>query len=360
MKAFPFGKIPPWLFSGILLGGLAPLVVLFVVAERGVFAASLIMGVTTTIAVYAEKVSLRSTLRREILTSSRRFSRVFNFFSQRIRASEHSSRSSSLVSEDRWEERFAEMAGELSQQSSLLQETLREVSNLVSARRRRNNDPLDDVLSGNKRKILAEISATAFLASQVTEPRILTFGGGWEASPALLANMLNFIEGNTNPFILELGSGVSTLVIADALRRMNSGRLATLEHLPDYAGEALENLERWDLGQRVTVHCDALQRIETNGLVAQWYRLPAFEPHSLNAVLVDGPPGAFQKDSRLPAAYLLDEFIAPGGRVWIDDTERDDEKHLLQVWLKNPNYRLLERVTTMKPFAVIEKRKIDN
>jgi len=49
-------------------------------------------------------------------------------------------------------------------------------------------------------------------------------------------------------------------------------------------------------------------------------------------LVIDGPPGFIQKNSRYPALPLLFDKLSKQSSVFLDDAGREDEKELVAQW----------------------------
>jgi predicted O-methyltransferase YrrM len=135
--------------------------------------------------------------------------------------------------------------------------------------------------------------------------------------------------------IVELGSGVSTIVLA-RLAREREGRLTALEHDPDWAGVVRSQLKREGM-----THVARLVEapLEAHPLAlddAPWYaeRAVAELPEAIELLLVDGPPGYGDgmERSRYPALPALEPRLSPGAMVILDDATRPAEREILERW----------------------------
>jgi predicted O-methyltransferase YrrM len=153
--------------------------------------------------------------------------------------------------------------------------------------------------------------------------------------PAALVTVCNEIVFADRREVVELGSGVSTVVLA-RLMRERGGRLRSLEHDPEWAGVVRSLLK----GEGLT---DVAQLIEAplephaqslGG--APWYPDAAVGglPEGIELLLVDGPPGYGEgmERSRYPALPALDGKLAPGAMVVLDDAARPGEREILKRW----------------------------
>jgi predicted O-methyltransferase YrrM len=137
--------------------------------------------------------------------------------------------------------------------------------------------------------------------------------------------------------IVECGSGVSTLVLAYALKRLGSGTLIALEHDEQFAGRTsnllrLHKLEPWG---RV-IHTP-LTGFEIRGECWQWYDVGRANLQGpIDLAFVDGPPGWVQAMARYPAGPLLHAWLAPRAVVLLADANRPDERRALRRWQREP------------------------
>jgi len=153
--------------------------------------------------------------------------------------------------------------------------------------------------------------------------------------PAALAAVCNEIALAGRTEVVELGSGVSTVVLARLLRE-RGGRLTTVEHQPDWARFVRSQLKREGL---TTVARLVEAPLEPHPLAlddAPWYaeRALADLPNEVDLLLIDGPPGYSEgmERSRYPALPALAERLAPDSFVLLDDATRPGERDIVERW----------------------------
>jgi predicted O-methyltransferase YrrM len=155
-------------------------------------------------------------------------------------------------------------------------------------------------------------------------------------SPAGLAAICNEIALASRRQLVELGCGVSTVVLARLLRQLD-GRLAAVEHDPAWAGLVRSQLQREALDAVATVVEAPLRPHPLGRGGAPWYSESALDglpAAGIELLLVDGPPGYGEgmAQSRYPALPLLAERLASGGLVVLDDAGRPGESEILDAW----------------------------
>lgn len=137
--------------------------------------------------------------------------------------------------------------------------------------------------------------------------------------------------------VVELGSGVSTLVLADRLRTLGRGRLVSIEH--DDAWAAL--MQRLVESNGLSDHCSVIHApLSADGSWAPasgWYDRGVldrvFGSSTVAFLLVDGPPRSTGPWARYPALPYFVSKLEEGGEVVLDDIDREDELAIARRWI---------------------------
>lgn len=159
--------------------------------------------------------------------------------------------------------------------------------------------------------------------------------------PAGLAMVCNEIALGDRGEVVELGSGVSTVVLARLLRE-RGGRLTSLEHDPHWARFVDEQLAREGLADVATLIEAPLEPHEAAPDGAAWYSAGAVArlPSEIELLLVDGPPaGKGTEHSRYPALPVLAAHLAASAVVVVDDATRPGERDVLERWQEPGEWR---------------------
>lgn len=180
----------------------------------------------------------------------------------------------------------------------------------------------------------------------------------WAASPDFLLLAVGLIRREQPRFVLELGSGVSTLVCAYALRQ-GGGRMLSLDHEAAFGQATTENLRDHGLNAVAEVAHAPLTRVTVDAGDWQWYDPAAISALPLiDLLIVDGPPEATQPLARYPALPLLFDRLSAGARVLVDDFARHDEAEMVSRWIVE--YGLaVERVAGVEKGAIILRKTDD-
>jgi hypothetical protein len=167
----------------------------------------------------------------------------------------------------------------------------------------------------------------------------------WSASTPVVAAMLDWFTRTTGP-ALECGSGLTTLTLAAAA--MASGRtLLSLEHDYYWAARARGALPG-SLRPSVTVAVAPLRSYGT----FDWYALEHCTlPASIGFVLCDAPPGS-TRGGRYGLAPVLGRHLAPGCIVLLDDTQRAEERSIVQRWCAELGASVIYEASTFSVLRV--------
>ncbi|WP_158645613.1 O-methyltransferase [Stackebrandtia albiflava] len=155
---------------------------------------------------------------------------------------------------------------------------------------------------------------------------------GWAASPDLLRYLYELVCTEKRESVVECGSGVTTLVMAYAMRKQGEGRVVALEHLAEYAAETTTLLERHGLGDWATVLHAPLVEVKIEDEIWPWYDPAKIPEGPFDLVVVDGPPAAVGEQSRYPAVPLLRDRLASDAVIVLDDYRREQEREVGRMW----------------------------
>jgi hypothetical protein len=164
----------------------------------------------------------------------------------------------------------------------------------------------------------------------------------WTAAaiqPASLCAILNEIIINRRQFIVEFGSGISTLYAAQLLQE-SGGRLISFEHDEEWMRLVERQLAKHQLMESATIVHAPLTRCEIALGDCKWYECDIVRESLLSVrvdgVLVDGPPASSRglELSRYPAVPVVKEFLSDSFFVYLDDINRSGEREIFVQWQK--------------------------
>ncbi|WP_158645754.1 class I SAM-dependent methyltransferase [Stackebrandtia albiflava] len=157
---------------------------------------------------------------------------------------------------------------------------------------------------------------------------------GWAASPDLLRFLYDSVHDLRRSRIVECGSGVSTLIMAYALRELGQGRVVALDHEARFAAHTRAVLERHGLSDWAEVRVAALAEVTVEGERWPWYDVTTLPDGPIDMLVVDGPPKATRSQARFPAVPLLHDRLTEDAIVVLDDHERPDEQAAGRRWVE--------------------------
>lgn len=189
-------------------------------------------------------------------------------------------------------------------------------------------------------------------AWQVLRP-LLDAGGylPWSSGamrPAGLVEVCNEIVLSGRHRVVELGSGVSTVLLARLLRT-SGGHLDAVEHDARWAAWVTGQLRCESLQEHAHVTHAPLERSPWAANDLPWYATDAImhvaSGAAIDLLIVDGPP-AFEPATalaRVPALPALVDRLAPDAVVILDDIARLGEQEVLARWEHETPFRFERR-----------------
>jgi predicted O-methyltransferase YrrM len=155
----------------------------------------------------------------------------------------------------------------------------------------------------------------------------------WSISGALAIELAAYLERSRPRRVLEIGSGVSTVILAAYARRHPADdiKVTTLEHKWAYHRKTERALKELGLAGCVDLHHARLRRqpFNTGGFSRSyaWYDVQL--QGSFDFVFVDGPP---MKKGREVVYFAIADHLAEGWEIWLDDGRRDHESRCVDLW----------------------------
>ena len=168
-------------------------------------------------------------------------------------------------------------------------------------------------------------------------PFPLAFGGDYALTADAAAVLARVVVLRRPKMVLELGSGVSTVLVARLLQSFGVGRIYSLEHEPMWAAETRKQVAAARLQDFSEVLDAPLIRQEVDGQQYNWYQLPfkLAEVGPIDLLIIDGPPQRIdpQGSPRYPAFPILLPQLSTAAEVFIDDAKRPAEQEMIRRWL---------------------------
>lgn len=157
----------------------------------------------------------------------------------------------------------------------------------------------------------------------------------WAASPDLLLTITEIVRKYRPGLVVELGSGVSTLVAAKAGAR----KVVSIDNSDEFGGKTISLLKDHKV-RGVDVRIAPLQPY-ANGFT--WYDTSMIKDlKKIDLLIIDGPPGSKNPEARYPALAEFKDKLSSKAVIIIDDVHREGERKLAEDLAKGmPNHQLV-------------------
>ena len=156
----------------------------------------------------------------------------------------------------------------------------------------------------------------------------------WAIAPDSAAFLIQVILEHDVRTVLEVGSGLSTVLVAKALELTEGTSFVSLEQDPKYLAKTLALLRSEGLEPQVDLVEAPLQETLIGESVWQWYdQSKLTELSRIDLLIVDGPPSRTSELARYPALPLLASKLNDGALIFLDDARRKDEAAILDRWV---------------------------
>lgn len=160
--------------------------------------------------------------------------------------------------------------------------------------------------------------------------------------------------------VVELGSGVSTFLIASILSRRGFGRLLSIDHDGSFAAATGARLARAEVVDRVELAVVPMRRQTFGASAVAWYDattlLGALPPDPIDLLIVDGPPSTADW-ARWPAIKVLLPQLSPSAVVLLDDGRQRRERAAAMRWVREHPELELYWLDTLKGTWRLERRR---
>jgi predicted O-methyltransferase YrrM len=172
---------------------------------------------------------------------------------------------------------------------------------------------------------------------------------GWAGSPDLLITLAHVVKTFKPKLVVELGSGVSTVVMSKA----GAKKIISFDGSEDFAGQT-RNLLNAHGARGVEVRVTKLTPFKNS---SGWYDPNAFKDiKKIDLLVIDGPQGGDDSSARYPAFEVLLNKLSPRAIVILDDVKRAGERKLAEDFAAALPKHSLEILDHEKGTAVIRPK----
>jgi predicted O-methyltransferase YrrM len=181
--------------------------------------------------------------------------------------------------------------------------------------------------------------------------------GTWAAEGDFAGMVARAVEASPG-LVVECGSGSTTIVIADRLRRAGSGRLVSLEHDSAFADSTARSLAAAGLADVAVVVHAPLREQQVGERVVEWYDRSTVEDaidDVIDVLVVDGPPQVAPW-ARWAALPVLHRRLADNFTVLLDDGRTRATLRAVRAWLDELSDLELYWLDTVKGTWLLKRR----
>jgi predicted O-methyltransferase YrrM len=157
----------------------------------------------------------------------------------------------------------------------------------------------------------------------------------WAASADVLLTLHSVSKKVKPKVVLDLGSGVSTLVLA---KSSPDAKIFSIDHLSEFAEKTKTLLADHQISN-VELRVAPLQ---PHAMGIDWYEVSALDDiEKIDLLFIDGPPGSKNEKARHPVLSQCLSKLSPGAVIVLDDAGREGERELADMFLQAlPGYEL--------------------
>jgi predicted O-methyltransferase YrrM len=176
---------------------------------------------------------------------------------------------------------------------------------------------------------------------------------GWSASPDFLYELVQSLEVHKCSNILEVSSGLSTLVCAKWVQNQNvESSVTSIESSKYHLEKTAKSIDNEGLSQfSQLIHAPISEK---SGVL--WHDSEVLDRQldgPYDCLIVDGPPATENKLARFPALDVLMPHLADSCLIILDDYIRQGEREIVKRWLKTYPLSVVSSPQTEKGMIVL-------
>ncbi|MFZ1020350.1 MAG: class I SAM-dependent methyltransferase [Halobacteriota archaeon] len=170
-----------------------------------------------------------------------------------------------------------------------------------------------------------------------------------------IIEVLHGHKSSESTFLIELGAGVSTLVLANLLPRLcHDVHIISIEGDESYARQLRDRIKTYELDRIVSLHHVPYANSDDGCWFNKDSLRRVLDDKKVDILLVDAPPGGLCRNARQPAIPFFLSYLTQNGVVLLHDTHREDESAIADGW--SHYFNVQYRIETPRGFDVFERR----
>lgn len=215
---------------------------------------------------------------------------------------------------------------------------------------------IESALSNHLRQVEAITAIYSCLPVRMPLPPMR----GWAVSPDFSCELVREIVRTQPRHILELGSGVSTVVAAYALGVSTAdGHILSLEHDEKWWHVSNRYVREHRLNDVAEVVHAPLRDVLVGDQHFPWYDYqPAKDSGPFDILVIDGPPGPLHPMARYPALPLLWPLLSSDAVIILDDANRPAEQAIMELWNRDYGPFVIENPPAEKGMIILRRQAI--
>lgn len=181
-----------------------------------------------------------------------------------------------------------------------------------------------------------QVQAIHSIYSFITPRYPLPSMSRWTACPDLAKTILRECMMNKPSLVVELGSGISTLITAYALEQHGEvgAQVISLDHNKEYTQKTKNLLKSHKLESNAQVIYSPLEPRQIDDKIYNWYSLEGLTTKiNIDLLIVDGPPVKTNQLARYPALPSLLLRLSKDCVIILDDAARQSEQQTVSLWM---------------------------
>jgi predicted O-methyltransferase YrrM len=219
---------------------------------------------------------------------------------------------------------------------------------------------IEKMISRGFERQTRDVEAIIGVYSFIDRPAIpLTLMQDYGVGPEFAHQLILEILKQNPKAILDIGSGLSSILSGLVLKKTGQGHVYSLEHSDIYADKTRQNIGLHGLEDWVTLIRAPLKTYDLKGKQWLWYDLEKLPKEvAYDLVIVDGPPGTIQNMARYPAFPLIFDRFNAGAVLMVDDADRPEDQQIISQW--KAEYKDLEvtAMKTRKGLVILKKKQL--
>lgn len=207
-----------------------------------------------------------------------------------------------------------------------------------------------------------QITANVYALIKLNErfPSLSPIMNTWSIEPVHLQYLISLLDEHQPKRIVELGCGVSTLLVAAWLKENGGGQCVSFDHSEQWANRSKLEARRVGLQDFMDIRVAPLCPQEIQGRSISWYDASIIKEGKekmgkIDLLLIDGPPSATPM-ARMPAVPVFYETLSESALVVLDDGNRPGEREAVNHWLRVYPDLVAELVSSATGLWVLRRR----